>query len=179
MGVVAEAAYSLGVAMGLASYQASVGQNDLAANALDNGQPAADLLNTEGLITSVVLTTFNQSELLVTQRAQFDDLLRNHSVDFANAYSLGLRVALAEGQCTSSDWEHAVVLAHQSIEIAGDFLDPLSQRTDLLRVAALQRDAAFSATISPPPPSQSDALSLVQALRVTIPLVLRIADPPL
>lgn len=137
MGIVSQAAYNLGVAFGLASYQASVGANPLASDALGpgGGQIAADTLAGAGLLPKIDIYAYvsnNVGNIPVDQRAStnvyyntilayrefFESEISRHGSTLGNVFQLGLDMGLAEGQCTTSDWGDASKYAAQALSDA-------------------------------------------------------------
>ncbi|HEV3383650.1 MAG TPA: hypothetical protein VG097_02480 [Gemmata sp.] len=121
-------AYDIGVGLGFASFQSSVGQQDLAWAALESAQPSVhSLVVTYHLLDQNLLDSIygpNPTALahLVQVRQDVETNLRDHSNDAANAYRLGLLVALAEGQSTSGDWLASYALAHDALQQANSLI---------------------------------------------------------
>ena len=99
MGNITAAAYDVGVGLGLASYQASAGQQALDASAINSMKNSFQLLVSTHHISSNDFTNLFSENLieanLIRAREQIEFDLRSNSALVANSYLLGLN----DGYC--------------------------------------------------------------------------------
>jgi hypothetical protein len=167
MGNIAAAAYDIGVGAGLASFQASVEQNSLAAQALRDVQGAVEILANAGrfssrdLLAEVQARGLSQSTL-EQFREELETEISSHSIDSANAYRLGLVIAIAEGQTTSPDWQRACEISHDGLHsverITRENFPDITFNNNLLQNALMQTENFAR--------SRSDAHNAVLNLRL-------------
>ncbi len=112
MGEIAGGTYSLGVELGLASFQFSVKQNNLANQAIADGQVWANFLADRHVLHKgdsiqqriKSFANLAPADAIVRVRQNYEAEIRHFSNTAGNTYVLGLVVAIAEGQATSVDW---------------------------------------------------------------------------
>lgn len=115
-------AYDLGVGFGLASFWASIEENSLASATLLDARPAAQALVEhyrfldQTLFSQIYNHDVSHSHLEKI-RQDVETNIRDHSIDAANTYHLGLLIALAEGQSTGS-WGDSWWFAHDALKQA-------------------------------------------------------------
>lgn len=118
MGLLCASAYNSGVGMGLASFQASVQQFELAREAIRDANFAAKALLDGGQISDIDIKSDISQHRLESMRGHIEDQLRRHSNLIANSFRLGVIIGIAEGQVTSSDWQHTCVIANRALRDA-------------------------------------------------------------
>jgi hypothetical protein len=123
MGNFAAASYNMAVCIGLASFQASESKFGLAQDAINTSIPFATTLKSGNFIDDIVFKrSLNvnpaDNSVLIALRQEVEQVIRSKSNSLANIFRLGLLIAIAEGQTTSSQFSKAVDIAHSSLKNA-------------------------------------------------------------
>ena len=176
----AATAYSMGVGLGFASYQASVRQMVLAENAIKGAQHEANELSNAKLLGKVDIlkdarVTPKMHDNLVNARQKYERSIRQKSNAGGNAYKLGLFLGLAEAQCTSPHWEEAKTHAREALRGA----DQLIKSSGLSKLAfdhKLLEDTFNLASNTPFPHAKEDALKKARKLRQSYGDVILVSD---
>ena len=118
MGLLCSSAYDFGIGMGLASFQASVQQFELAREAFRDALLAARAIINGGQISEIDIKSDISQRRLELMRGDIENQLRRHSNLLANSFRLGSTIGIAEGQVTSSDWQHTCTMANHALRDA-------------------------------------------------------------
>lgn len=127
MGEKCRAAYDAGVGLGLASYQAAAGSSLFAVKALNATRHARQLLVSYGYLSQAQADSVNvgQNNIFKTTFVPISEAIeteiRDHSPVAANAFHIGMSIAVAEGE-TSANWSPSLVGFSQTFQTAIDWL---------------------------------------------------------
>jgi hypothetical protein len=156
-------AYEVGRAFGVASYQASVEQRDIARQILQEAQTPADHLISGRYLPPVnILQDVNRAEqnaslhgALISLRQDYEGMIQFRNQTLGQLYKLGLLIGMAEGQATSSQWIQARQYANQALNDATKLVRQLRSEVALnvtyvdgaLNATAGPREAAYDAIV--------------------------------